>query len=237
VKILIISDLHANIEALSVVASVERPFDHVFCNGDIVDYGPSPHECIAWLRDHNAKIVRGNHDHAVGAHAECGCVPPFLRLSRATREVMWKLLDGKEQSWLANLPMTASQTIDGVTFYQCHAAPTMISRYLPPETPERDWRQLFGDVFADFILLGHTHIQMDQIIAGRRFVNPGSVGQPKPQGQMAQYAVWQDGDVHLKSVSYNHQKTQSKIRALPLEPDVIDELCWILEHGTLQGFK
>ena len=68
-NILIVSDLHANIEALSAVDEAERPFDHVFCNGDIVDYGPSPNECIEWLRDHHADIVRGNHDHAVGNHA------------------------------------------------------------------------------------------------------------------------------------------------------------------------
>ena len=236
-KILIISDLHANIEALSTVDSIERPFDHVFCNGDIVDYGPSPNECITWLRDHHADIVRGNHDHAVGVHAECDCVPPYLRLSRATREVMWKLLDANEQNWLAALPMTKSHTIQGTTFYQCHAAPNMISRYLPPETAEEDWERLFQNIAADFILLGHTHIQMDEIVASHRFVNPGSVGQPKPRGQMAQYAVWEDGEVHLKVVSYNYHKTQSKIRALPLESDVIEQLCWILEHGTLQGFR
>jgi protein phosphatase len=150
---------------------------------------------------------------------------------------MWKLLDTHEQNWLGSLPMTASHTIDGVSFYQCHAAPSAIARYIPPGAPEREWNQLFSDISADFILLGHTHIQMDQIIAGKRFVNPGSVGQPKPQGQMAQYAVWREEELHLKSVSYNYEKTQSKIRSLPLDADVIEELCWILEHGTLEGFK
>jgi hypothetical protein len=47
----------------------------------------------------------------------------------------------------------------------------------------------------------------------------------------------EDGEVHLKAVSYNYHKTQSKIRALPLESDVIEQLCWILENGTLQGFR
>lgn len=236
-KILIISDVHANIEALSMVDSVERPFDHVFCNGDIVDYGPSPRECIQWLGDHHAGIVRGNHDHAVGAHADCGCVPPFLRLSRATREVMWKLLDKEEQAWLADLPMTSSRTVQGVTFYHCHAAPNAISLYLPPQTPRKNWEERFEHVTADFVLLGHTHIQMDRVIAGQRFVNPGSVGQPKPHGKMAHYAVWEDGEVHLKAVSYDYQKTQSRIRKLPLDAGVIEELCWILEYGTLEGFR
>ena len=236
-KILIVSDVHANIEALTAVEAIERPFDRVFCNGDIVDYGPSPRECINWLRDHKASIVRGNHDQAVGAHVDCGCVPPYLRLSRATREVMWKLLDASEQDWLAGLPMTRSQKIDGVAFFQCHAEPQTISRYLPPDTPEQEWDRLFAKVAADFVLLGHTHIQMDEIISGHRFLNPGSVGQPKPRGQMAQYAVWQDGEVHLKAASYNYQETQSKIRSLALDSDVIEQLCWVLEYGTLQGFK
>jgi predicted phosphodiesterase len=108
----------------------------------------------------------------------------------------------------------------------------MISQYLPPETPEQEWDRLFAKVAADFVLLGHTHIQMDEIISGHR-----SAGQPKPRGQMAQYAVWQDGEVHLKAVSYNYPETQSKIRSLALESEVIEQLCWILEYGTLQGFK
>jgi putative phosphoesterase len=235
-KILIISDLHANIEALCAVDRAEQPFDHVFCNGDVVDYGPSPNECIDWLRNHNADTVRGNHDHAVGNHAPCGCIPPYLHLSETTREVMWKVLDEEKQAWLAALPRTHYKTLGGTTFFQCHAAPKMISEYLPPETPPSRWNDLFQGIAADFVLLGHTHIQSDQRIDGHRFLNPGSVGQPKPRGTMAQYATWTDGHIHLKQVPYAYQKTQAKIRSLPLDQDVIEKLCWILEHGNLEGF-
>ena len=51
-RTLIVSDLHANIEALNAVfaaAEEEEPIDNVLCLGDIVDYGPSPMECLEKL--------------------------------------------------------------------------------------------------------------------------------------------------------------------------------------------
>jgi putative phosphoesterase len=235
-KILLISDIHANIEALTRVDSVERPFDHVFCMGDLVDYGPSPRECITWLRDHEADTVRGNHDNAVGLHADCGCVPPYLTLSQETRRVMWQILNEDEQRWLAELPITLEKTVAGHRFHLFHAAPQQLTLYLPPQTPANRWIQLFGQIDAEFFLLGHTHMQMDFAIDGRRFVNPGSVGQPKPRGQMAHYGVWEDGEIHLKAVSYEYTKTQDKIRALPLARDIQERLCWILENGNLDAY-
>jgi putative phosphoesterase len=235
-KILLISDIHANIEALTAIDSIERPFDHIFCMGDLVDYGPSPRECVEWLRDHKAEIVRGNHDDAVGAHAPCGCIPPYLRLSEDTRRLMWQLLTEQEQQWLAELPRTFRRTIAECRFFLCHAAPNAITLYLPPQTPAEHWANLFGQINADLILLGHTHLQMDQVMGSQHFLNPGSVGQPKPRGQMAQYAIWKDGEIHLKDVSYDYTTTQDKIRALPLTKIVQDALCWILEHGNPDGF-
>ena len=236
-KILILSDVHANIEALTAIEAAERPFDRVFCNGDIVDYGPSPNECIEWLKDWRADVVRGNHDNAVGARVDCGCVGPFRRLSEATRQLMWTLLDEREQKWLAELPITRTHLVDGVSFYQCHATPRRISEYITRETTESEWLELFQDVAADIVLLGHTHLQIERQLDGRRFVNPGSAGQAKPRGSIAQYAVWQDGAVYLKSVPYDYEKTQAKLRSLPLEPQITEELCWVLEYGGLHGYR
>ena len=63
-KALIISDIHSNIFALEAIWQREHDCDVVFCAGDLVDYGPSPGEVIAWVQAHGVACVQGNHDRA-----------------------------------------------------------------------------------------------------------------------------------------------------------------------------
>ncbi|MDO8131403.1 MAG: metallophosphoesterase family protein, partial [Candidatus Brocadiales bacterium] len=62
-KIIIISDIHGNIAALD---AINEKADLVLCLGDVVNYGPYPKECIERVKNLTDKIVRGNHDNAVG---------------------------------------------------------------------------------------------------------------------------------------------------------------------------
>jgi len=71
-RTLIISDLHGNLPALEAVLNSES-YDGVIVLGDLVDYGPFPGEVIDVLRSIEAKIIRGNHDHAVGYGVDCRC--------------------------------------------------------------------------------------------------------------------------------------------------------------------
>ena len=66
-RLLILSDIHANIAALE---SICEEADAVVFLGDCMGYGPCPAECIAWLRRHAIHAVCGNHDHAVGFDAD-----------------------------------------------------------------------------------------------------------------------------------------------------------------------
>jgi hypothetical protein len=70
VKILIISFVHGNTEALS---SVTESYDELWVLGDLVNYGPDPAGAIRSLRQRATLIVRGNHDHAVGYDVDPRC--------------------------------------------------------------------------------------------------------------------------------------------------------------------
>ena len=61
-KLLILSDVHANPCALDAIWAKESDCDAIYCTGDLVDYGPFPVEVIRWFREHNVKCVLGNHD-------------------------------------------------------------------------------------------------------------------------------------------------------------------------------
>ena len=62
-RYLIISDIHANWEALeAVLRRAEGAYDRIICCGDVVGYGPDPNRVAEWVREHVDAIVRGNHD-------------------------------------------------------------------------------------------------------------------------------------------------------------------------------
>jgi predicted phosphodiesterase len=59
VKIVILSDIHSNFAALK--AFPEKLYDQIWCLGDLVDYGPKPHEVIEWIKEYSGVTIRGNH--------------------------------------------------------------------------------------------------------------------------------------------------------------------------------
>ena len=83
-RIAIISDVHANLAALE---SIGEPYDLLLCLGDLVDYGPQPREAIHWVRERALKVIRGNHDHALGYAVDCRCAPVMHEASVTTRRV------------------------------------------------------------------------------------------------------------------------------------------------------
>ena len=230
-RILIISDVHANIEALQ---ALNERYDYLICLGDLVDYGPSPREALQFLRERASYVVRGNHDTAVGFRVDCQCMPPYRELSIATREYMWEVLGEDDLAYLRSFPVNRTLELGGARFYLCHAAPSNnLYRYLPYDSPDAVWQDEAARVDADFILIGHTHQQFVKPIGQKIFVNPGSLGQPKGVGPVACYAIWEDGQVELKRIPYPYRETMAKIDHTPLAPDIKEKLKMVLEGGVL----
>ena len=81
-RILLISDVHANIDALQ---ALDERYDQLLCLGDLVDYGPSPREALQFLRERAPRIVRGNHDTAVGLSGRLPVRPTGISRSPPAR--------------------------------------------------------------------------------------------------------------------------------------------------------
>ena len=64
-KLLILSDVHGNVDALRAIWKEEQDSDKIYCAGDLTDYGAFPEEVIRWMREHHAEVVCGNHDRFV----------------------------------------------------------------------------------------------------------------------------------------------------------------------------
>lgn len=226
-RIAIVSDLHANLEALN---SLPEDFDEMWVLGDLVNYGPNPAEVVDETRKRAALIVRGNHDHAAGTGDDPRCSEAFRAMAAATLAFTRSTLSSDDRAYLANLPLTAGRTVDGVRFYLCHAIPSdPLFTYCRQDSPR--WKEEVANLPANIILVGHTHLPFVLEIDGRLVVNPGSLGQPKNGIAQATYAIWQDGRIDLRTYEYPVEETIRKVLAMPVADDIKRDLANVLRSG------
>lgn len=223
-RTLILSDIHGNLPALQAILEVESDFNRCLFLGDVVDYGPFPKECIAFLDARMTLGVLGNHDNAIARNADCGCRDDFLRLSEETRAWQKPLLGADDLEFLRSLSPTVWTRIEGKEILLAHASPHgNIFRYIHEEEMEH----AVAGIMADFILLGHTHVQFQRQFGPLTVVNPGSVGLARDGGQ-ACYAVLCDGSMELKRIAYDVERTIEALREAPISAFSINRLTAIL---------
>ena len=228
-RVLITSDLHANLEA---VRSLPCDYDQLWVLGDIVNYGPNPAETIEFVREHASLIVRGNHDDAIGYDRDPQCSATYRRMAEETARFTMSVLSEEQREFLRRLPLMAGRDIDGVRFLLCHGTPAdPLHEYRPADSDL--WAKDAGQKFCDLLLSGHTHIPFCRAVGARRVANPGSVGQSKPVGGRACYAIWEAGQLRLESVEYAVEATIGKVRDLPVSQDVREQLETVLRTGSL----
>jgi protein phosphatase len=131
-KLLIVSDIHANLEALQTVLAESH--DELWVLGDLVNYGPNPSEVVDLIRLKASLVVQGNHDYAVGTGSDPQCSNAFREMARAMQDYTEPLLNLDQRAFLRSLPRTAVHTINGHRFFLCHATPTEpLFQYCPAQ--------------------------------------------------------------------------------------------------------
>ncbi|MCF6158814.1 MAG: metallophosphoesterase [wastewater metagenome] len=231
VKILVISDIHGNLNAIN---AINEDADLVFCLGDLVNYGPNPKACIEKVRSLTDTIVRGNHDNAVGRNIDCGCSVQYRELSNAGKVFTDSVLTADEKNFLGNLPITQELEIEGKTFLLSHGSPSGdMYKYLKPDTSDEVLEDKLRNVHANFVFVGHTHFPMIRKIKGITMVNPGSVGQPRDGIPMASYALWEDGHIEIKRVPYDIEASVEELKMTSIPPRKIEILARILRKGGM----
>jgi len=171
-RLALISDLHASLDALDVVlADIDRMgVDRIVCLGDIVDLGPQPRETVARLWERGIPCIRGNHD-ALDEH-------PAFELLAAVEDWTRATLTEAERSWLLGLPMEHVEDLDGLTVLCSHASPRNVTDQVLSTTPATTLESWWGDRDFDVLVCGHTHLPVLRRVDRRLVVNVGSVGQP-----------------------------------------------------------
>jgi putative phosphoesterase len=232
-KIVIISDIHGNFDALS---ALPESGDELWVLGDLVNYGPEPGAVIEYVKTKAAFIVRGNHDHAIGYNKDPHCSPRFREVAEATGRYTSSVLNFGQKHFLRSLPLQSDIERSGSRFHLCHAIPSNpLFGYCEADSDQ--WAKEVRDLSADLVLVGHTHVPAIRTIGSRTVVNPGSLGQPKAGSPEARYAVWEDGKVELRSYPYSVEDVVRKLQSMSLDVALRDELSTILRSGEIPAAR
>lgn len=242
-RILVLSDLHANMTALeAALQAAAGHWDIAVCLGDVVGYGPDPSEVTSKIREVAAHTIRGNHDKAVtGLMA----TEDFNPVAKAAVDWTRSQLSAEELKWLASLPQGPVKA-DGVVLV--HGAFQDEDEYV--FTPAQALEGLL-DSTADITFYGHTHHQggfsyLDSNLevlqihpkptearaalriepARRYLLNPGSIGQPRDADPRAAFAIadLERNTVEFWRVPYDIGSVQERMRNARLPEPLIQRL-------------
>jgi putative phosphoesterase len=234
-KLLILSDIHANWPALRAVLDAESDAEQILCLGDLVDYGPQPVECVQWAIKNVpvAWLIQGNHDWGVGCNEDPRSSPPYRHLTKVTQQLCLRLLNDEMKKFLAELQPLRAFEISGANYVACHAAPSEpLFRYLRTNGADGKLEteiETAGN--PDYLFFGHTHWSLKIRSGNTLVVNPGSVGQPKDGDPRAAYAVWQDGEVTLRRIEYDIEETVRAYTDTQLDAADVAALAHVLRTG------
>lgn len=239
-RYLILSDIHANKEALAaVVKHAGGGYDRIVCLGDVVGYGADPNAVCDWVRENCAAVIRGNHDKAC-----CGLEEPTFFNPMARHAVLWTFdqLTEENRTYLRELPRGP---VDLEAFVIVHGSIRDEDEYL---LELRDAAPQFEHAIGRLVFFGHTHVQGGFFLRGVNgsspavspegpteltvregdtlLVNPGSVGQPRDLMWEAAYAVYDSGSGRLdyRRCAYDVATAQQKILDAGLPESLADRL-------------
>jgi diadenosine tetraphosphatase ApaH/serine/threonine PP2A family protein phosphatase len=239
VRILILSDIHSNLEALEACLQAAPAHDRVFNLGDIVGYGANPNEVTERARGLGSVFVRGNHDKACTGLVSLDDFNPMAGLAALwTREQLtvgnMQFLRGLPQG-----PVSPHETLQCV-----HGSPRDEDEYV---LAARDGFAILAQAAVPLTFFGHTHLQgaywiddaneKEGVVAPRYqsrqglqqfrlpltpsakyLINPGSIGQPRDGDPRAAFALYDSitGTVVFHRVPYDIERAQKKITSAGL---------------------
>ena len=241
-RYLIVSDLHANLEALTaVLGNSEGSYDRALCCGDLVGYGADPNPVCDWVRANCAVVVRGNHDRASTGQDDLEWFNPVARSA-----AVWTLehLSHENSEFILALPR-GPVTVEAFQLF--HGSPYDEDEYV---IAAGEAGEAFGYLESRVGFFGHTHVQGGFIWNQSRvetilrtparsdsqaiaidpgcayMINPGSTGQPRDGDARAAYAIYDTGagEVTYYRVNYDVAAAQKKIHAAGLPAILADRL-------------
>jgi predicted phosphodiesterase len=236
VRLLLLSDIHSNLEALEACLDAAPEYDRVACLGDLVGYGGSPNQTVELLRAMEPICVRGNHDRTC-----CGTEEITSFNAAAADAANWTRneLSDRNLDWLRQLPRGPVRDRDWAGVQFVHGSPIDEDAYIASPFGASEALELSP---CHLTFFGHTHIQCAYArphdIAGplvperlnsassaqisrlklnpalKYLVNPGSVGQPRDRDRRAAFAVYDNGEREILFYRVPYDIAGAQVRIL-----------------------
>lgn len=223
-KTLILSDIHSNIDALLAIENKEKHWDELYVAGDIVDYGFYPREVIAWLKEHRAHVVAGNHDTNMLRLID-EQHPVNLEQPYSFAEYNLSLLQKEDIEYLRALPMQLEFMLDGVPCLMTHYYTAGLDIVYNQTQFQAFWEQHVKQHPVDcpkkILLFGHTHRgAICNIGGGMTWLNPGSASYRRNDDpdKEASYMVSENGVLDIRHVPYPREQLYQKVQDFNLTP-------------------
>jgi predicted phosphodiesterase len=238
-RLLVLSDIHANLEALEACLDAAPEYDQVYNLGDIVGYGANPNEVTARSRELGSIFVRGNHDKACSGVSSLDDFNPIAALAAQWTQ---QQLAPEHLEFLRNLPEGPLEPIENVQLV--HGSPRDEDEYILMAS---DAYAVLAQAAVPLIFFGHTHVQRCFVLesgtnTGKSLVpahtsgkgkqaiklelkpntnymiNPGSIGQPRDNDPRAAFLLYdtEESAITLYRVPYDISRAQEKIIAAGL---------------------
>lgn len=208
--IALISDVHGNYPALRAVLERidELGVTKILCLGDIAGYAPQVNECCAALRERGVLGVRGNHDDYLVTGRSSG--------RSATADLCIEhqrgIIETEHFDWLRSMPLEL--TVNGISMV--HGGwDDPLEQYL--RAPDEE---MFSTLQGKYFASGHTHVPLLWRGVGKRYCNPGSVGQPRDGDARASFAIFNAAEFSIESVPYDIDEARAAIATAGL-PDYV----------------
>ena len=219
-KVLILSDVHAFYNAFLAVEKKEKTWDKLLFLGDAVDFGLEAHECVTWLREHDALCVMGNHDagilHKIDGGATRG--DPEKATSFAQQNI--DTLSDEDIAYMRTWPEERVETIDGLTYLMMHiyqhedgdgdAFAHQLADYKYITKGVAYWEKKVGprtNYARGVLLTGDTHQCVISLLRDNlMFMNPGAMGYLLGEDyhfRGGHYIVVEDGKPEMRWVDYD----------------------------------
>lgn len=217
-KLLILSDIHSNIESLEVIIKKEKDSDLIYCAGDLVDVGFYPQEVMDCVQENGIISVKGNHDELViqtfrsGKHLE----------DLPDDQLTWPIVNArnvKESSvaYLESLPKQIDFQCDDVSYSLQHLYKGYDTIGSLHEFMSFWNAQTKQDGLKKRMIFGHTHIPSVTYLSNDcLWMNPGSVGYNRPEDPSiaAHYITITDGTIEMKQAEHKNRIHRSDLSRL-----------------------
>ena len=219
-KIGVMTDIHNNLPALNAVlqAFEERGCEEILCCGDLIGIGPYPEETLQRLMSLSSlTAVRGNHDRYLveGLDGE-----PMDREEMLHHHWEHSRLSARSIDFLKSLPCRADITRLGHSISIMHYCMNAAQRYVnyTPNPTGDDLARMFAGESSEIILYGHDHQRCIVCHDGRRYINPGSLGCPARDKNIARAYVlnlsFEDVWIETVNIAYDAESVVNEIDRL-----------------------